>query len=252
MNNLTVSFIDQTDRGHILCWATSADKGGIILVKDHPRGESEHVSAELVALSYLIFEKNVFCRKSIYSGKGMHIHVSSQQILDLTVSNCRELALPSHSTFMKSRLYGCKVSLIDSVQLELLTSANRQSEIDEIIFPLAADHSCLATPCMGLIRISEHAISQYVDRLKTGSPLDPLRSMAKRLMNPRIEPQKLPRAVTFHKTLKHGVTKLTEHWGHSSDDVHFVVVRDPQTKVGTVVTTYIRPPQFMVATLKST
>lgn len=246
MNHLTTQLIKNEDNLYLFSWATGSARRGLLSVNINKVTEFPHLAAEARAIAYLIFEKNVFDRVKIYSGKGIHIHVSNQSTLDALLNGSKDRLVRHLTKFYFARLFGCLTSVNDELQLSYFNGLDKHCA-PETIDLMFDDCTLLQTPKMGLVRITKHAILQYKERLKSGDPQDPLKSIIRRLMNPNIQIQKIPLDTIFKKKLKHGISKKDEHWGHDSDDVHFIVVRNPRTNVGSIVTTYVRPPQYMAS-----
>lgn len=247
MMHLSTKFVSEQNEKFVFHWSTGSHKCGVLHVEINKPTTSPRFAAELRAIEYLIFEKNIFQREIILSGKGFHFHVSQSPVLDLcrkkkTKDSLMTRLLQVHG----SRLFGCLLSLIDDNQQSFLENVTDSTPIENIGLA-RIDFSCIETPVMGKVRISQHSIEQYKSRLKTGSPVDPLRSITKRLLHPNIQRQEIPKYLHFRKKLTHGVTRTDEHWGHQNDDVHFVVVREPDTGIGNLVTTYVRLPQYMAS-----
>jgi len=66
------------------------------------------------------------------------------------------------------------------------------------------------------------------------------------LKHPNLKWQPLLDRTIRHKLRKYGTVENPEVWGHDTSQFHYVVLRDPNTNVGTLLTVYKRHPSYEV------
>lgn len=235
----TVAFVNESGE-HLVSWRTGIKNFGTVKVVN-VGAEDSKVVAELLAIRYLLLEREVFKRK-LYAGTGIKVEVSSPVIRKLLLGTSKKSHLFVHAKFLHSRLSGITIDTrsgpgLDSPMAEMSTL--------ETIDALEADASdVFETPAMGAIRLTKHAIDQYQERLHSGDPQNAAASLVGRLSHPDLKKQPVPANVKDHKYRKYGDIDQTEVWGHLNSQMHYVVVREASTRVGTVVTVYRRHPDY--------
>lgn len=239
MMTLSTKYVKDAD-DHFVAWRTGIKRCGLIHVL-HVAGEDARAIAELVAIRYLLLEKEVFSRK-LLSGTGIKLEVSTELIRKLSKGTSSKRHLLDFAKFLHTRLDGVTV---ESLRDESFASFSLDLASAEVIDANVDDRSdVFITPAMGDIRVTKHAISQYKERLHSGDPNNPVLSLMTRLRHPELKKQTIPDRVALHKLKKYGDLKNTEIWGHDNSQMHYVVIRDPASTIGTVVTVYRRHQDY--------
>ncbi len=109
----------------------------------------------------------------------------------------------------------------------------------------SVDYDIIETEAMGRIRITAHAIARYDQWHHAGKVNAPVYSLLTRLKHPGLTRQAMPTRAEQHKIRRYGTIENVEVWGHGSSQLHFVVIRDKPTGIGTVVTVFRRHPAYM-------
>jgi len=225
---------------HFVSWRTGVKNSGVLRVVN-VSGEDSRAIAELVAIRYLLLEKEVFNR-ALYSGTGIRLEVSTPLIKKLHRGSSTKNHLFSYARFLQARLRGV---VVDALQVQNFVDPNKECDDIESVDAEEQDNSdIIQTSAIGEVRLTKHAVDQYRERLHSGDPVNPLVSLVARLMHPDLKKQPIPDRVVDHKFRKYGSVEQTEVWGHENSQMHYVVVRDPSTRIGTVVTVYRRHQEY--------
>jgi hypothetical protein len=245
MMKLTTKSLGITDAepdNMAVAWRVGINRRGIVIVTGISIQSDRAVAAELIAIRYLLFSKNVF-NNEIITGKGIAIDVSSPLIKKLYRNKTTKRHLNPYAHFLKTNLTDAllTISKADDEHLPALTDNVPVEHINATDQPL---YDVISTPAIGDVRITKHSIDQYTERQHSGEAKSFIASLVKRLKHPNLQQQKIPDRVTQHKLKRYGDIEQLEVWGHDSSQMHFVVVRDPHSKIGSLVTVYRRHPAY--------
>ena len=103
---------------------------------------------------------------------------------------------------------------------------------------ITSEVQSISTPAMGKVKITKHAVEQYLSRLSSGKPKSPWLSLVKRLQHPKLCRSRLTDKVRQHKVRKYGTADNIEEWRHPDDEFRFLVLKNGDTR--TLVTSYPR------------
>lgn len=248
MMKLTTKCIGVTeDGGYIVAWMVGLQKKGIIVVRNLQPVELVECQAELSVICFLVFGLNVFKREFV-TGNGLHIGVSKVEILKLFTSQLAESELYRYGRFLFVTLTGVRVFCIGDDLCESFPTVTNMPESDwlEIDPTNLPRYDLIKAPALGQVRLTKHVIDSYKERNHSGSAKNPVASLVGRLRHPNLKRQVIPPGVLQHKLFKYKAeTSDLEMWGHSTSQMHFVIVRDRESSIGTVVTVFRRHPQYM-------
>lgn len=238
---LTTRHLGEMDGYQVIAWATGLKKRGLVHVCDAPEYDTAAI-AELVAIRHLLFERQVFDRP-VVSGSGILLIVSTPVIKKVARGKTSKTHLLQLGCFFSTSLAGVTLQDAKSADIEL---PGIEDEVPAIVVSAceSPDYDIIETPVLGKIRITLHVIEQYEKRLHSGDAKRPMISLSKRLKHEGLVRQPLPDAVIRHKLSKYGSVDDLEIWGHSSSQMHFTVLRDSATGIGTLVTIYRRHSDY--------
>jgi len=242
MMKLSTQFITQIDSQQIIAWRVGTKRRGIIYV-DEINCDDPNVAGELIAIQYLLFKKKVFDREPI-TGIGYELHVSSNKIRQMLKGKSTYKHLSFYIQFLKTTMKGVLIRLTIDTD-EYLPEFNDKDVLTEYIDARDKfETGIIKTPAMGLVKLTKHAIEKYKDRHHAGDLNKPLQSLIRRIKHDSIQKKPLPENVIKHKLKKYGTVENLEIWSHDSSQIHYVIVRDLTTGVGTIVTIYKRHPAY--------
>ncbi|MFC1335435.1 MAG: hypothetical protein G8D89_17865 [gamma proteobacterium symbiont of Clathrolucina costata] len=242
MMKLTTRSLGPVDDGMAVSWRVGTQRRGIICVEGLDLEHDKQAAAELVVMRHLLFTNKVFNR-DIITGTGIAIEFSSPVIKKLYRGKTTKKHLEQYSHFLKTNLSGVSLSLTKDSD-EFLPEIGDKVLVEYIDAGEKPQYDVIATPALGEVRLTKHSIDQYEDRLHSGEAKNPLVSLVGRLKHPDLKRQPLPDRTIRHKLRKYGTVENLEVWGHDTSQLHYVVVRDPNTNVGTLVTVYKRHPSY--------
>ncbi|MBT7408547.1 MAG: hypothetical protein HN826_02485 [Methylococcales bacterium] len=238
MMKLTTQSLGKIDNGYAVAWYTGKEKKGFFIVNNVNIADPM-VVAELIVIRYLFLIENIF-KRNIITGTGYEICISSPVIKKLCRGKSTKNHLLPYVNFLKSKLKGVDIvskrKHDDMLPLQgkhpfIHINNNLSDTTDDLLFD---------TPSLGKIKLTTHAIEQYQSRLESGEVNDPTKSLVRRLKHKELIKQALPARVIRHKLKKYGTVDNLEVWGHDSSSMHYMLIRDKLTDIGTIVTVYSR------------
>ena len=238
MMRVTTKSLGLFDNYYGVAWRVGTQRKGIIYIQDI-NIEDPLAAAELVTIKHLLFVKNIL-KREILSGEGILLELSCPVIKKIYRGKTTKTHLVPYAHFMQSNLTGVSFSSTAKNDKYLPNPNDEELNIEHISADDNIDYNIIDTPALGKIIISSHVIDQYAKRLHSGTPKKPIISLKNRIMHPELSLQKLPEKVLAHKLKKYGSVDELEVWGHESSQMHFVVIRDHSTQIGTIVTLYRR------------
>ena len=242
MMKLTTSFVTEIKSQQVIAWRVGTKRRGFIYV-DNLVGKDINVAAELIALRYLLFKHKIFDREPV-TGKGYELHVSSNKIRQIAKGKSSFKHLATYSHFLKTIMDGVATKLTDNTDEYLPGLNDEDVPIEYIDSTDKIEFGIVDTPAMGRIKLTKHAIDQYGDRHHCGDLNKPVQSLIRRIKHDSIQKKPLPENVVKHKLGKYGTVENLEVWNHDSSQMHYVVLRDHRSNIGTLVTIYKRHPAY--------
>ncbi|EKO3674019.1 hypothetical protein M3923_002708 [Vibrio metschnikovii] len=237
MMTLTTFSEKQSDSQAHVYWRVGTRRGGVLDVTLDFEHSDSALIAELYAIQHLLFVELVLGREP-GSGNGYRLTVSKGAIKKLALGRSDKKYVYKYSSFLQNRMAG--------VTIEVSQSKDFLPVLDDVpIVELAVDSrdlfcelQTISTPAMGKVKITKHAVEQYVSRLCSGKPKNPWLSLVKRLQHPKLCRSILTDKVRQHKVRKYGTTDNIEEWRHPDDEFRFLVLKNGDTR--TLVTSYPR------------
>lgn len=237
MMTLTTFSEKQSDSQAHVYWRVGTKRGGVLNVTLGFEHSDSALIAELYAIQHLLFVMKVLGREP-GSGKGYRLTVSKGAIKKLALGRSDKKYAYKYSAFLRNRMSG--------VTIEVSRSQVFLPVIDDtpIVALAVGSHDVLCelqtiiTPAMGKVRITKHAVEQYLSRLNSGKPKSPWLSLVKRLQHPKLCLSFLTDKVRQHKAQKYGTADNIEEWRHPNDEFRFLVLKHGDTR--TLVTSYPR------------
>ena len=242
MMKLTTRSLGLIEDEYAVAWRVGTQRKGIIYVEGLSTKDAL-VAAELVAIRHLLFARNVF-KRDIISGDGIAIEFSSPLIKKVYRGKTTKKHLMPPAHFMQTNLQGVAME-ITSPKDEYLPAIGDDVPVEYICANDKPIYDVITTQSLGQIRLTTHAVSQYEERLHSGEAKKPLVSLIGRLRHPDLRRQPLPDREVKHKLRKYGKVDNLEIWGHDTSQMHYVVIRDHGSDIGTLVTVYKRHPDYL-------
>ncbi|MCG7952654.1 MAG: hypothetical protein N0E56_15760 [Candidatus Thiodiazotropha endolucinida] len=242
MMKLTTRSVGVVEDEYAVIWRSGTKRKGILYI-DGIEGDDPLVAAELVAIRHLLFTKKIFNR-DIISGTGIEIQCSSPLIKKLYRGKSTKKHLQNLSHFMQTSLQGVTLSTTEEND-EFLPAVGDDVLVEYISAGDKPQYDVVKTQALGDLRLTKHAIEQYEERHHSGEAKNPLISLVGRLKHPDLKRQSLPDKAARHKLRKYGTIENLEIWGHDTSQMHYVVVRDPNSGIGTLVTIFKRHPTYI-------
>jgi hypothetical protein len=226
----------------VVHWRSSAIKCGIIDVTLPYESEDVDIVGELVALQYLIVDKEIFGQSALH-GEGLEVEVSKGAIKKILTGKTTKKEIIKYASFIPFLLQG--------ISLKTHKKCSKNDEYEECISEkILVDvekytntRLLVSSPVIGDIEITSHSVSRYLERIRdeSGNVKFPLKSLVARLTNPELRKVVLPENVVSHKLRKYGESDEFSVWKHPTSTLNFGLI-----KVGPVfnlVTVFINKQQ---------
>ena len=159
--NLLQVFTQNTDDPLVFdtYWMTGLVKKGRVRTTVFVREECAKTVAELVAIQYLLEQKNACGHDK--SGSGLRLCVSQEEVLALANSQSQMCDISDYAIFLKTRFLGAELSVCvdDSQWADELCDR----EVDEISV-YSPDVTCIEVDGIGKVKLTAHAVQRYVQR----------------------------------------------------------------------------------------
>ncbi|EGQ7833876.1 hypothetical protein V9789_002750 [Vibrio vulnificus] len=237
MMTLTTFSEKQTDSKAYVYWRVGTKRGGILDVTLGLEHSDSALIAELYAIQHLLFVELVFGREP-GSGNGYCLTVSKGAIKKLALGRSDKKYAYKYSVFLRNRMAGVTIEVSQSKDFLPVLNDSLTEVLTVDSTDIASEVHSINTPTMGQLKITKHAVEQYVSRLSSGKPKNPWLSLVKRLQHPRLCRSLLTDKVRQHKVRKYGTADNIEEWRHPDDEFRFLVLKDGDTR--TLVTSYPR------------
>ncbi len=202
-----------------------ASQQGILDIKHWMIQEHGELIAELVAIQYLLFDKQVFTTKP-NAGSGLELSVSKGAIKKLIRGKSTKTLAIKFAAFLSNRLDGVKITV--SKQTKGMANPIHVTAESLLVDPskYTNTHELISTPALGQLYVTAHAVKQYKARLSTGVPKKPWASLVARLQHPKLKQKTLPDYVIAHKERKYGKSDNIEVWGHENCTFTYLVINN--------------------------
>jgi len=242
MMKLTTRSLGLIEGEYAVAWHVGTQRNGILYVEGLSTKDPQ-AAAELVAIRHLLFTHNVF-KRDIISGTGIAIEFSSPLIKKVYRRKTTKKHLMPFAHFMQTNLQGVSMKITPTKD-EYLPAVGDDVVVEYICANNTPLYDVLTFPSLGQIRLTTHAVSQYEERLHSGEAKKPLASLIGRLKHPELKKQPLPDREVKHKLRKYGRVDNLEIWRHDTSQMHYVIIRDHSSDIGTLVTIYKRHPDYL-------
>lgn len=231
-------------------WTTGYRNHGIVDVAVGEDVEDRDAVAELVAIRFLIFNKEVYGRRPL-SGTGYELRVFSGVVRKLVQRKSSKKNLFSYAMYLAGPLQGITVTVEKKPADHPLygTPTTWQSDqVDATDDEYKTPHVKWKTS-LGELYITRHAVEQFANRLGSQNDAElsqPMNSLLKAL-NPttcefyRVE---LAETVSDRKNRKYGPGETAEHWRNPESGLTVTILRDAGRDAGTLVTCFYRNGSF--------
>lgn len=220
-------------------WCTGSVKRGGLRIHLPRHYNEPSLVAELCALRHLIFTVQPFNVFTI-DGKGIELHTSSGAIKKLALRRSTKAEAMPYSRFLRTRLSALTYGVLGKSD-PIPSMDDPDLEWEDLIITeeqFQAPYEPIVCGNLGALAITDHAIERYRQRVESGEPKSPIRSLLRRLSNPRLQKLHLSEKVLKHKNRKYGSNNDIEVWGHESSEIAFLVLNKPEQKI--LLTTFIR------------
>lgn len=246
MMELTTVAKKNSDSTALVYWRVGINRKGVVNVRLDANSTDVELIAELAAIRHLLMDCRVFDREPT-SGTGIRLCVSKGAIKKLTKGTSAKGCASRFTALLTGRLLGVDIQVSHSLKHMIQEfDDGYQESISELYVKTTehvAPHEIIDTPAMGQVAITQHALERYIERLKSVGANEiikrPWASLAKRLGNPCLRPQRLNAKVLAHKYRKYGNESTVEIWKYPTDALHFTIVVSPDNK-RTLVTVFER------------
>lgn len=205
--------------------------------------EDIDVAAELVAIHHLVFKRQVFDRIP-NTGKPFIFKVSRGAVRKLALGKSDKSFARRYAKFLTGTnpLSDTEILVEEPEEFDPATV----SDIETIRVEHEAYHTKdeIETPAFGRLVITSHAVLRFAERSADQGIKRPRASLARRLVNPNLKRFELNAAVKRHKDSKYGSGREAEIWGHESEALKFVIVKDQATGQSVLTTVFSRTEEY--------
>lgn len=223
MNLFTYPFKTSDPKTFIVLWSKGLKERGILTMKVEFDCNDPTLIAELAAIRHLLFERKVF-NCEVLDGVGIKLYVGRGAIKKLSRASSSKSEVFGYAAFVRTRLAGVTIEVCrkPSEFLPELTDDVSKEDVTVSFDEYYRPHEPYETPAMGTLYITYHALEAYIDKISTGDPRRPFKSLVKRLNNPKLEQVPLPERVLKHKARKYGPDKTVEAWSMPHGDFTYL------------------------------
>lgn len=231
MMTLTTVVQKKTATSVQIYWRVGVSRNGVIELTLPSACDEPDLIAELGAIHYLLFEKQIFNRYPD-SGEGYQLTVSKGAIKKLALGKSNKQFAFTPSNFLRSRMKGVKILVSQNMEHMADNNTCQVEAVDLQEHLNNYKENEISSPSMGVVLVTQHAVEQYQERDLSGDPKRPRSSLEKRLKHPSLKQISIPQHVKEHKAKKYGTADNVEIWGHSSSDLQFLTLtQDNNSKV---------------------
>lgn len=219
-------------------WRTGMRNSGTVEVLMADATEDAEITAELVAIKYLLFDKQVFDRVPL-SAKGYKLIVSRGAIKKLAQGRSDKAHLQHYAFGLTHTMKGVAIEVAHRTDWVTEQTLENVELIDQSSISIR-NHDIVDTPALGKVLVTQHAVEQYQTRSPNEDPTVPRATLIRRLSHPELISFALDDRVLAHKARKYGRSDNVEVWGHETSATRFLTVRDEEKGVRTLVTVFRR------------
>lgn len=203
--------------------------------------ESEDVEiiAELVAINYLILEKQI-AGENRQDGNGITLNVSKGAIKKIALGKTTKKHLFKFGNFLTFILRGISIKTHKKRSKTDICSSGNSERINVDVEKYTGIGVFAETELFGKVGITYHAMERFIEHatVESGELKSPLKSMKSRISNPDMIKVELPERVKQHKDQKYGESDSVEVWKHPDSTLNFSLAR--KDDVYTLITVFIR------------
>jgi hypothetical protein len=231
-----------TDTKARVFWRVGTKNKGIIDLNLRSHSEDSALVGELMAIQYLLFDKKVFDRAP-GGGGGYKLVVSKGAIKKLALGKSSKKFAVKYASFLLNRMKGVTIEVSQKLEFMANSDETLPLVIEEDKDIHTQEYAEIITPAMGPVKITQHAVEQYEERISSGCPKKPWASLTKRLMHPELRIQPLDAKILAHKERKYGRSDNVEAWSHPTSTFTYLIVLDDKGNrvLVTVFERYIQP-----------
>lgn len=242
MMRLKTSTMKQSSSAVFVFWRTGLEKYGVLRVSFDIENEDIDVAAELVAIHHLLFVKQVFNRVPGL-GSSYSLRVSRGALRKLALGKSDKIFAKRYAKFLGS---GPMKGVEIQVEAAEIFNPADCPDIEEIRIQHDRYHTHdeVEVSHFGKLIITAHAVQRYAERSSDESMRFPRQSLVKRLRNPRLKQLVLDESVAQQKKKKYGIENQAEIWGHESEALKFVVLKDKKTGQNVLATVFSRSGEY--------
>ena len=237
MMTLTTFSEKQSDSRVHVYWRVGTKRGGVLDITLDAEHSDSALIAELYAIQHLLFVELVLGREP-GSGNGYRLTVSKGAIKKLALGRSDKKCAFKYSAFLRNRMAGVTIEVSRSQDFLPVLNDSLTQVLTVGSTDIASELQTISAPTMGKVRITKHAVEQYVSRLRSGKPKNSWLSLVKRLQHPKLCRSHLTDKVRQHKARKYCTADNIEEWRHPDDEFRFLVLKNGDTR--TLVTCYPR------------
>lgn len=236
---LTTVSSKTSDTSALVFWRTGTKRKGILDVRLDFAHEEADLVAELIAIRYLLFDKQVFDR-SPGDGAGYLLRVSKGAIRKLARGVSSKTFAIKFAAFLTGRMKGIEIEVSQSREHMEEMGEGDVEVLDAERQKYTQVHDEIDTPAIGPVLVTRHALERFQARLSTGDPKKPWASLAGRLRNPDLRMEPLDARVARHKVRKYGRADNIEIWSHPDSSLKYLMVVNGDDHRRVLVTVFER------------
>lgn len=239
MMTLTTVSKKTSNKSALVFWRVGTKRKGILDVRIDFDHEEADLLAEIIAIRYLILDKQVFCREP-GDGSGYELVVSKGAIKKLALGKSSKKFAYKFAAYLTGRLKGVAINVSQSMKFmdDLVEGNVEVLDVEKQTYTQTYDE--ISTPAIGPVLVTQHAIDQYQARITSGNPKKPWASLVRRLQHPELEIQPFDEKVARHKARKYGRVDNVEVWGHRDSKFKYLMVINDDNKKRVLVTVFER------------
>lgn len=225
---LTTDSVKTSSSTATVYWKHSEQKHGAINVVFPFESNDVDIMAELVAINYLIFDKEIYGLKPLH-GSGIELSVSKGAIKKAALNKTAKKELVKFASFINFLLDGCVIKTHKKRSNNAPIHKDDFEIINVDVEKYTSTKLILNTPAMGDIEVTSHALERYKERMIAESGTESktaLKSLANRLMHKELVEVKLPENVIKHKLKKYGRVDDFSVWIHPTSTLNFAFVQN--------------------------
>lgn len=239
MMTLTTVSKKVSDSSALVFWRVGTNREGILDVRLDFESDESDLLAELIAIRYLMLDKQVFCREP-GGGAGYKLVVSKGAIKKLALGKSTKKFAFKFAAYLTGRLRGVAIEISQSMEFMDEVNAENTELLNADKQSYTQTYDEISTPAMGRVLVTQHALDQYQARITSGDPKQPWQSLVGRLQHPELRIQPFDERVARHKTRKYGRVDNVEVWGHRDSKFKYIAVLNDDDQKRVLVSVFER------------